>query len=283
MQNKYILSIKKHNSALLLLLIFASSFVYSQEAQKKHPILTDKFDFEIGVFYPSKKLDIGVDGDFTNRDIEFEKAFGVKDVQTTLFLGGTWRFAEKWKLSLDYFGLKNSGSKVLEEDIHWDDLTFEQGTNVKGANRFNMYRIYVGRIFTRGEKHEFGGGLGVHAINVEVSIEGDVLTNLEDISFERSRKSITLPLPNLGLWYFYAPTAKWAFTSKLDVFYISIGDFSGNLLNVTPGVHYQFLKNFGAAVNYRWIDIGAKFDTSDWDGDMNMTFRGPSITLTGNF
>lgn len=283
MKKKYILPIKKHISALLLIFIFVSSFVYSQEAQKKHPILTDKFDFEIGVFYPSKSIDVGVDGALTNKDIAFGKAFGLRENQTTLFFGSNWRFAKKWKLSLDYFGLKNSGSKVLEEDINWGDFTFEQGSNVYGASGFNMYRIYVGRIFSSGAKHEFGGGLGVHAINLKVTIEGDVLTNVGDHSFERSRKSATLPLPNFGLWYFYSPNAKWAFTSKLDVFYLAIGEFSGKLLNIAPGINYQFLKNFGASVDYRWIDIGAKFDTSNWNGDLNTSFRGPSITLTGNF
>lgn len=283
MKDKYILPIKKHNSVLLLLFIFVSSFVHSQEIQKKHAILTDKFDFEIGVFYPSKKIDVGVDGALTNKDIAFGKAFGLSEDQTTLFFGSNWRFAKKWKLSFDYFGLKHSGSRVLEEDFTWDRFTFKEGTNLEARSGFNMYRIYFGRIFTQGAKHEFGGGLGVHAVNVKVTLAGDILINDGDLSFERSRKSITLPLPNIGLWYFYAPNAKLALIAKMDVFYIAIGDFSGKLLNITPGISYQFFKNIGASLHYRFIDIGAEFNSSRWDGDFNVSFYGPSLTINANF
>lgn len=273
----------KYISVIFLLLILTSSFAYSQEPEKKHSILTDKFTFGIGFFYPSKTFEVGVNGSTRNKEIEFGKAFGMEDSQLTFFAGFDWRFSKKWKLSTAYFGLQNSGSRVLQEDINWGDFAFEQGTNVNGALGFNLYRIYVGRIFSSGGKHEFGGGLGVHTMNVKVTIEGEVLTSAGDLSFERSRKSITLPLPNIGLWYYYAPNTKWAFTSNFDLFYLSIGDYSGNLVNLTPGVNYQFFKNISASLNYRFINIGAKFDYSNWDGDLDFSINGPSLTINANF
>lgn len=275
-----------------LLIILVSSLSYSQEDVEKptniedvekHAILSDKYQFGVGMFFPSKSISIGVDGSTPNEEIEFGKALGFNDNQITLLLGFDWLFAKKWKLSFEYFGLKNSNSRVLKEDVVWDELTFEEGTNVKGGIGFNIYRVYVGRIFSRGQKHEFGGGLGVHAMNVKAFMEGDVLTSEGDLSFEKSHKSITIPLPNLGLWYFYAPNTKWAFITRIDVFALSIGDFSGSLWNITPGVNYQFFKHIGMSLNYRYIDIGAKFDSSNWKGDVDIIFHGPSITVTSNF
>lgn len=273
----------KHISVLFLLLVLTSSFVYSQEDEKKHAILTDKYTFGVGVFYPSKTFEAGVNGASKNKEFEFGKAFGMENSELTLFAGFQWRFAKKWKLSTDYFGIQNSGSRVLQEDINWGDFTFKQGSNISGALAFKLYRIYVGRIFTSGAKHEFGGGLGVHAMNVKVTLAGDALTSEGDLSFERSRKSITIPLPNIGLWYFYAPTTKWAFTSNFDVFYLAIGEYSGKLVNLTPGVNYQFFKNVNASLNYRFIDIGAEFDSQNWNGDVNFSFNGPSLTINANF
>lgn len=275
--------ITKHNSVIFLLLVLTSSLVYSQESEKKHSILTDKFNVGIGFFYPSKTFKVGVNGSSDNNEIEFGKAFGLEDSQLTFFAGFNWRFAKKWKLSTAYFSLQNSGSSVLQEDINWEDFTFKQGSNVNGALNFNLYRIYVGRIFSSGAKHEFGGGLGVHAMNIIISIEGEVLSSAGDHSFEKSRSSITLPLPNIGLWYFYAPTPKWAFTSSFDFFYLTIGEYSGNLVNLTPGVNYQFFKNISASLNYRFVNIGARFDSSNWDGDLDFYFNGPSLTINANF
>lgn len=257
--------------------------VNAQDEIEKNPILTSKFQFEVGTFFPSKTIDIEVDGAGPNDKIEFGKAFGLESTQTTLLMGFDWRFSKKWKVAFEYFGLKNSNTRTLEEDISWEDFTFEAGTNVKGGINFSIYRVYVGRIFTEGQKHEFGGGLGVHAMNVRVSLEGDVLTNQGDLGFEKSRKSITIPLPNLGLWYFYAPLTKLAFTARVDFFALSINEFSGNLWNVTPGVNYQVFKHVGVAANYRWVNIGAEYDTSNWNGSVDIIFQGPSISITGNF
>ena len=273
----------KLQKLLFVCLLFSSTLFLAQEVVEKNPLLTDKFQFRIGTFIPSKTLDIEVDGTEPNFEFNFGKAFRLEDHQATLLIGFDWRFSKKWKVAFEYFGLNNSNTRTLEEDIVWEDFTFEEGTNVKGGLNFNIYRVYIGRIFTQGQKHEFGGGLGVHAMNIRVSIEGDVLTNQEDVSFEKSRKTITLPMPNLGLWYYYAPLTKLAFTARVDFFTISLNDFSGNLWNVTPGVNYQVFKHVGVALNYRYVNIGAEFGTSDWDGSVNTVMQGPSITITGNF
>ncbi len=44
-----------------------------------------------------------------------------------------------------------------------------------------MYRVYISRIFTRGQKHEFEGGFGVHAMNVSAFLESDGLTPVKVI------------------------------------------------------------------------------------------------------
>lgn len=82
---------------------------------------------------------------------------------------------------------------------------------------------------------------------------------------------------------FYAPNTKWAFIARLDVFAISIGDFSGSLWDIAPGVNYQVFKHFGIAANYRFVKHGAKFDSRDWKGEVDILFNGPSIGITANF
>ena len=273
----------KLQKIIFICLFFFAIQIFAQEEVEKNPLLTNKFQFEIGTFFPSKTIKLEVDGSGPNDEFEFGNAFGLESTQTTLLLGFDWCFSKKWKVAFEYFGLKNSNTRMLEEDITWEDFTFEEGTNVNGNTGFNIYRVYFGRIFTQGQKHEFGGGLGVHSMNVRISIEGNVLTNQGDVSFEKSQKSITIPLPNIGLWYFYAPIPKLAFTARVDFFALSINEFSGNLWNITPGVNYQVFKHIGIAANYRWVNIGAKYETSDWDGGVDIVFQGPSIAITGNF
>ena len=274
-------------SLLFLFIIVWGQSILSQNDDKnddeKHPILTDKYQFGAGVFYPSKTIKISAAGDIPENEIEFGKTFGIDDSEITVFLGFDWRFAKKWKLGVEYFGLSSSGKAFLEEDFHWEDITFKEGTGVKGEVDISIYRAYVGRIITTGKKHEFGGGIGAHTMSVKAFIAAQLNINDDEYSGESSSKSITLPLPNLGLWYYYTPTPKLALIARLDVFAISIGEFSGSLWDVAPGVQYQFFKNFGAALNYRYIKLNAGFDSTDWTGDLNIIFQGPSFTVTGNF
>lgn len=274
------------------LIIYSNQCILSQnnndnDDYEKHPILKDRFNFGAGVFYPSKTFEIkaegSIQGDNPNDNFDFGAAFDLDNSEATFFGGFDWRFAKKWKLGFEYFGLSNENKVSLEEDFEWEDIIFKEGTGVKGGVKINIYRAFIGRIFTSGNKHEFGGGLGAHTMSVKAYIAAQLNVNDDEYSGESSSKSITLPLPNLGIWYYFTPTSKLALTARFDVFAISINEFSGSLWDVTPGIQYQFFKHIGASLNYRYIKLNAGFDSSDWTGDVNIIFQGPSLTVTGNF
>jgi len=275
----------KNQVILSFIAILFSGFLFSQEESEKHPILTDRFQAEVGLFFPSKSVRIGADGSSENDEIDFDEAFKLNDSETTLFLNFEWRFSKnrKWKVGVEYFAIKNADKAELNEDLVFDNITFKKGTNIRGGFGINMYRIYVGRSFSRGLKHEFGAGLGVHALNTTAFIEGDVLTSEGDINFERRAVSALVPLPNIGLWYYYTPTTKLALTARLDWFGITIGEYSGGLWNVAPGIKYQIFKNVGLGVDYRYFIVSANVNKTDWNGSFDMTFNGPLFVVHANF
>lgn len=162
-------------------------------------------------------------------------------------------------------------------------MVFNSGTNAKAGVGLNLYRIFFGRVFSRGFKHEFGAGLGVHALNTSVFIEGDVLVNGGGFEFERRAVSAVIPLPNLGVWYYYTPSTKIALIARVDWFGIKIGDYSANLWDLAPGIKYQVFKNIGLGFDYRYLLLKASVDTNDWDGDFRMSFSGPLISINANF
>ena len=275
----------KNQVILSFIAILFSGFLFSQEESEKHPILTDRFQAEAGLFLPSKSIRIGADGSSENDEIDFDEAFKLNDSETTLFLNFEWRFSKnrKWKVGVEYFAIKNANKAELKEDIEFDNITFKEGTNIRGGFGINMYRIYFGRSFSRGLKHEFGAGLGVHALNTTAFIEGDVLTSEGDLNFERRAVSALVPLPNIGLWYYYTPTTKLALVARVDWFGITIGDYSGGLWNVAPGIKYQIFKNVGLGIDYRYFIVNANVNKSDWNGSFDMTFNGPLFVVHANF
>ncbi len=274
---------------LVVVFFFTGSQIFAQEnetdtdVEEKHHLLTDKFLFEVGLYTPIKKLKISANGSSKNDLIDINEKFDVNDSQTTLFLDFNWRFARMWSVSVEYFGIKNASSTKLDEDINWEDIVYNVGIDVEVELKMRMYRVFFGRTITKGLKHEFGAGLGAHTLDINFFIEGEVFINAKEQKFERRSVGVVAPLPNLGVWYFYAPNNTWMFTARLDWFGITIGDYSGSILNVGPGVNYQFHKNIGVNLKYTYFKFSARVDKSDWDGRFSMIFQGPILTLNANF
>jgi hypothetical protein len=271
---------KKFFAFLIILLPF--QILISQE-ENKHPILTDKFQIDIGIFYPSKTTKFGADGSAPDEDIDFGKTFGFNDNELTFFSNFDWHFSKKWKFSVEFFSIRNANRSELEEEIIWQDIVFKKGTFARAGFGFNLYRIYIGRIFSKGSKHEFGGGLGVHALNTSAFIEGNIAINESDFEFERRSVSALIPLPNIGIWYYYAPNTKLALLARIDWFAITIGEYSGGLLNIAPGIKYQFFRNIGIGLDYRYFNVNARVNQSSWKGKIDLSFKGPLLTIYTNF
>ena len=257
-----------------------------QNSFVKNPLLTEKFLIGMGLYSPLNKVVFGVDGQLDTekrKDIQFDERFQLDGVQNSFALNFTWRFSKNYSVNAEYFSVNTSKTVTLDETVEWDDKTYDVGAEVTGGYKFALYRIFFGRVISRGDKHEFGGGLGFHTVNVKGYIEGEASVNEGSASFTKSSSSVTLPLPNIGLWYLWAPHQKWAFTSRLDWFGISISNYSGNLWGLTPGVSYQAFKNIGFSAEYRYLTLIAKVDKDSWKGNFGMDFYGPSFKVTAHF
>jgi opacity protein-like surface antigen len=287
--------------AIFSLFLFSSIQMFSQEinAEKKsdsisniklkHPLLSNKFTFVVGAYSSFKTMKIGVNGTNQNDIIDFNEKFNFNDNEITPFFYFNWRFLKNWSLSAEYFGIKNVNSATFNENIEWEDYVFNAGLSIKAGFKVNMYRIMFGRTISKGLKHELGAGLGFHALETEVFLEGQAYINEEitgegaDTEFKRSVVNVVAPLPNIGAWYFYAPTDKWMFNARLDWLGIKIGDYTGSMWNFAAGANYQFHKNIGVGLKYRYFDFTATVDNEKWDGKLDLIFHGPLLTINANF
>jgi len=282
----------------LILLVFSQA-IYSQkndaeqnlatESKEQHPILSDRFIVNVGLFIPTKTFKLAIDGRSEDELIDFDEDFGFNKSESIFAGNFMWRFSKnkKWSLSVEYFGVKSNHEIELEGDIEWEDVTYPVGVNVDVGFRINIYRIFFGRSIIRKQNHELGGGLGVHAMDIRTYINGSAYVG-DDLNLTTERKSISVvaPVPNIGFWYYYTPNAKWALTARVDWFAITVGDYGGSLWNIAPGVKYQVFKNVGVGLNYRYIktsfSVDKQVDGDDFNGDLDLIFQGPLFTISAN-
>jgi len=269
--------------------LFVSHFSFAQKDVEKHPLLTDKFVFSGGLFLPTKELKLSVNGASIDNDIDLGKAFDISSYQSTYNLGFDWRFSRKWKLSADYFGMKNVKVADLDEPIQWEDYIFDG--EVKLGIDIGVLRTMVSRIISEGGKHELGVGIGFHIMPVSIYLEGDAILIGPDgevsTDVDRQSLSITAPLPDIGLYYNWGPTSKWFFSADVDFLYIAIGDYKGWLWDFNGGVKYQIVDFFGVGVNYKYYIIDFEVDkgngVGEWQGSLGVSYSGPMFLVHFNF
>jgi len=279
-------------SILVFLITFGSAFSQEEEKEEgvKHPLLTDKFIIGAGWYFPNRDIKFAIEGNVTidNEnlgDIDFDETLGLSEGDNTFNFNFYWRFSKSkfWSVRGEYFKVGSTRNVTLDEDIEWEDITYPALGEAEVSYGVGLYRVFFGRTISSGQKHELGGGLGIHGLNVKASVAGQGSIGDQSAGFNKSEVSIFLPLPNIGIWYTWAPTDKWAFTANLDWFGINIDNISGGLWNFSPGVNYQIIRNLGVNLNYEFITFSADIDNTDFRGGFDLEFSGPSFRVIGNF
>jgi hypothetical protein len=266
----------------VFLILSTPRFVLAKEQGDIHPYLTNEFFVDVGVFFPDRKVKLQVDGVLSGPSdpIDFEKEAGSRRSDETFSLNFGWRFGEKWELGGQYFASSGVKGKVLQEDVEWNDVIFEQGTGISAGQDFSLIRIFFARRFESSEKHEFGVGAGLHWLELGGFIEGNINVGGGGGAFRRETVSATAPLPNIGAWYMYSISPKWALKTRLDWFGASFGDYDGTLINAALGVNYRAFEHVGFGLNYNLFNLDLGVDKSDWHGNAEMIYEGAYAYLS---
>ncbi len=269
-----------------LFLFIADHLIYSQNNDSINPIITSKFLINAGIFVPAKKVKFGFASSGTPDEIgiiDFDRTFKLSGLQSSFVFEFMWRFSKYWSVSSSYFRIRNRRHIELQEDIEWNDLTFKAGTGVEGGFAMSIYKLFFGRVISKGAKHELGGGLGIHAFILNGYIEGLALINENEYSYKKSNISTAIPLPNVGFWFIYAPLQRLSLSTRVDWFGLSIDEYSGSLWNFNAGINYRILKNIGINLSYKYLKVTADVNKRIWNGNFYMRFHGPAFIITGSF
>jgi len=267
----------------LLCLVAVPGFAQSQTAV--HPTMVDRFILNAGAFLPKTDTSIGVDGAQSGPHPPFD--FGGqldRSESESLFAAELiWRFGEKWSFRGQYFENSRKSTAVLAKDIEWGDIVLEQGSSISGGRDFEVQRLFFAYNLSRSPRHEYGVGLGVHRLVMGGFLEGDVIINGEVVSGSGKAVSAVAPLPNIGTWYSYSPSEKWALGARLDWMDAKVGDLSGGLLNVAAGANYQVFRHFGVGLKYQYLRLRLDIDKSNWNGRFNVEYQGLYFYLSSNW
>ena len=272
-------------SLVVAVLCLASpQLTVAENSEGLHPFLESGFSLDLGIFYPDRQLDLAVNGSVTgiNDEIHFDETVRLDNADNTFAAELAWRYRGRWSIVGQYFKSTDSARAVLDEDIEWGDVVFGAGSNAAVGSQFSLTRIFFGRQLNTSKFHDVGIGAGIHWLHIGAFIEGEILINGTPEGARRS-VSVEAPLPNIGVWYKYSMSPRWALRTRLDLFSASIDEYDGLLMNVGFGVNYQAFEHFGIVLNYNYVELDVKIDKSEWRGNIETIYDGVYVNASFYF
>ena len=244
----------------------------------------ERFHFVGGVFLPAIDTDVRVDN--TNigigNEINLQDDLGFDDTQTTVYGAGYWRFSPRHRIGAGYFRFKDDASVTAQRDLEIGDEIYPAGASLFSEFKFEIFPIHYSYSFIKREKMEFSGTVGLHWYRVNFMVGGSASLGNLDLDHEVTAKA-NVPMPLFGLAFNYHFTNRWTVGLHGEAFALSIGDYSGNLVNLSARTEYWFFNHVGAGLALNWFRLDVEAESDDWHGELEYKYWGPQIYITARF
>ena len=249
----------------------------SGSSGKYHPFLSDNFQIGLGVYRPSYKHEIGVDRNTAGSP---GASLGEPDTLSTGLLNFRWRYSKNWSFQGSFWNADSESERTLTEKFEFQGVEFEPGSFIGSGVDTSITRLFWGRSFFRRPSTDWGVGLGLHWLDIDVFVEGEVQPVAE---FRRETASASVPLPNLGIWYMHSWSPKWVVTTRLDWLDVTFDEYSGSMYDLSVGVNYQMSDHFGIGLALNAFRLDVEVDGTKWKGGLVNEQIGPRLDVTWNW
>jgi hypothetical protein len=247
------------------------------ETIPNHPALTDRFNFELGGFYSrsSTQASLAPPAGGVAVIVDFENTLGLDERNLSAIGGFMWRFADRWRLELEYFSLNRDATRTLATDVTWGGQTFTAGSTVDTKYDFSDIRVGVGYSFFKRRDKELGIGAGLHVARIE--------SNLQAAGIGAESADVTAPLPVLNLYGTFALTNEWAVRMRLDWLSLNYDVYHGDFRNTSIDLLYRPFRNVGFGLGVRTLVMDVEVDDPSWRGKARTSFTGPTAFVSVSF
>ena len=248
--------------------------------------LDDDFWVEVSGYWASIETRVqvsSVGGTTIGTEINGESDLGLDDSEFLPMVHAGARFGGNWIVGAEFFTLHRDTTNTLARDITYDDVTYEASASVTSGFDTDIYRFTIGYAFIRTPTVEVGGAIGVHATDVEASIEGEGRIGNASAQFTRRSKQFLAPLPTVGLFAHFQVVPWLTVGGRIDYLSLSVGDYDGRLINTEASIAYRLFRNVGIGAAYRLVNYRVGVEKERYTGRFTYEFSGPTVFLQAGF
>jgi len=181
-----------------------------------------------------------------------------------------WRFFKHHRVSLLWYGTKQSNTYTLANDLVINDKLIPAGATLTPEVKNDFFFVNYRWSFVKNDNVEIAALLGLYGANFRFDITATAIPGQGGVTFNQNA-STNLPLPLIGAsldWYI-AP--RWTASTSLSGLKAKIGDVNGSVWVFTVSSDYMIWKNFGLGLAYMHSAIDADVTKTAFNGNINYT------------
>jgi len=219
----------------------------------------------------------------SSRFIDASGTLGLPEVGTIPIIYGTYRFSPKHAMQFSYFQVKRQSTFLaVDEDI--GDIEITGDAQISDETKiFNLGYAYT---LFEDDRSRIHGLLGVNGMDVKYALEAEgTITSVDESTTGtlREEASVSVPLPLVGLDFWYAFTPKWSISTKASFVAGQSGDVTAWVVNTNINSLYRFNKYVGGVLGIAYFDADVDIDESTKRTEINYGYDGLFLGLHVTF
>ena len=223
--------------------------------------------------------------DSIDKEVDLEDDVGVDSEVRIGTLKGSWRMADRHRLTLLYAPISRATERTTINDIEVGGDIIRAGASVGVETKTHVFDIEYLYSFYKRPKLELGVSAGIYWMNTntqltaagQVSVEGSDQDEFRT-DFKESQRFLA-PLPLLGVSASYAIKPRWlthAYARYLDV---TINDIDGRILSLNLETEYYFTDHVALGAAYTAFDLSVEQRGIVFINSLKYSYEGLAIYL----
>jgi hypothetical protein len=217
------------------------------------------------------KLDSNLGGPGTVIDVE--DVLGLDENVSSFDVGVKWRFFDRHSISVGYFDLTRDASTAIKAQITLGEKVFLINDVLDTEFKWNTAAAFYTWSFLQTNKYEVGLSIGAHVTTFKFTVASTLLgAGVET-------KSVTAPLPILGINGAYAFTPKLVLRANAGWFGIKVDEVEGSQWVLDLDLEYNMWKHMGFGIGYKFYNLDVDITEDDFKASINSNYNGLTVFL----
>lgn len=203
--------------------------------------------------------------------LDLEDSLGVDSKSSSARLDTQYAFNRRSSLLFSIYDIERSGSRVLEDDIEFGDKIIPAGP-VDTTFDTQVVKLSYRHNLVADARTVIAVSAGFHVMGIDTGLESDSFGIAEDLR-------VTVPLPVLGVHAAYALNHKWKVSASIELFRVSIEDFSGSLTDSVIRIDHDSFEHFGWGLGLNSFQMNLGIDDGDVFAEIEYGYVGLMLYL----